>query len=60
MEDPKQFEQEVTELFKTIESEFPGVTEGMRVLNMSYNEYLSILQNSQPPTSFVANGTVSR
>jgi hypothetical protein len=60
MEDPKQFEQSVTELFKTIETEFPGVAEGMRVLNMSHNEYLAILQNSQPPTSFTTNGTILR
>jgi hypothetical protein len=60
MEDPKQFEQSVTELFKTIDQEFPGVTEGMRVLNMSCSDYLAILQNSQPPTSFASNGTVIR
>jgi hypothetical protein len=59
-EQPKQFEQEVAELFKTIDSQFPGVAEGIRLLNMSYNEYLTILQNSQPPTSFTANGTVIR
>ena len=52
-----QFEQSVQELFESIEKEFPGVAEGMRVLNMSYTEYLAILQSSQPPTSFVSNGT---
>ena len=60
MEDSKQLEQNVAEMFKTIEAEFPGVTEGLRVLNLSYNDYLTILQNSQPPTSFAANGTVVR
>ena len=60
MEDSKQLEHNVTELFKKIETDFPGVAEGMRVLNMSYTQYLTILQNSQPPTSFAANGTVIR
>ncbi len=60
MEESKELEQKVAELFKTIDSQFPGVAEGIRVLNMSYSEYLTILQNSQPPTSFVANGTVIR
>ncbi|MGD0793281.1 MAG: hypothetical protein ABR920_16050 [Terriglobales bacterium] len=60
MEESKQFEEEVTELFKTIDNQFPGVAEGIRVLNMSYSDYLTILQNSQPPTSFAANGTVIR
>jgi hypothetical protein len=59
MED-KQFEQRVKELFCTIEQEFPGVTEGMRVLNMSYKDYLAILQSSQPVTSFTTNGTIVR
>ena len=53
-----QLEQEVRELFQSIEHQFPGVSEGMRVLNMSYNDYLAILQNSQPPISFSASGTV--
>jgi hypothetical protein len=60
MEEPKQFEQQVTELFKTIDSQYPGVAEGIRVLNMSYSDYLTILQNSQAPTSFAANGTIIR
>ncbi len=57
-EDNKQFEQSVQKLFESIERDFPGVSEGMRVLNMSYSDYLAILQSSQPTTSFVANGTV--
>jgi hypothetical protein len=60
MDESKQLEDKVKELFKTIDSQFPGVAEGIRVLNMSYNEYLTILQNSQPPTSSAANGTMIR
>ena len=52
--------QDVTELFKQIEKEFPGVAEGLRVLNMSYADYLTILQSSQLGSSFVANGTIIR
>jgi hypothetical protein len=57
-DDNKQFEQSVHQLFDSIENRFPGVTEGMRVLNMSYTEYLAILQSSQSPTSFASNGTL--
>jgi hypothetical protein len=53
-----QFEQSVRQLFDSIEKEYPGVAEGMRALNMSYTDYLTILQNAQVPTSFSANGTV--
>jgi hypothetical protein len=56
-DDPKQFEQNVRELFDAIEKQFPGVSEGMRVLNMSYKDYLAILESSRPATSFAANGT---
>lgn len=56
--DNKKFEQGVHNLFDSIEKEYPGVGEGMRALNMSYNDYLTILQNAQVPTSFSANGTV--
>jgi hypothetical protein len=52
-----EFEQSVKGLFDSIEKQFPGVAEGMRVLNMSYVDYLTILQNSQAPTSFSASGT---
>jgi hypothetical protein len=58
MENPKQLEQDVTTLFNRIENEFPGVAEGMRVLNMSYADYLTILQSAQPATSFSTNGSV--
>ena len=54
----KQFKQGVRQLFESIEKDYPGVGEGMRALNMSYNDYLAILQNAQVPTSFSANGTV--
>jgi hypothetical protein len=57
MEDVQKFEQDVAALFKKVETEFPGVTEGMRVLNMSYREYLAILQSSQPTPSITASGT---
>jgi hypothetical protein len=57
-DDDKQFEESVHKLFDSIEKEFPGVAEGMRALNMSYTEYLAILQSSQTPTSFASNGTV--
>lgn len=56
-QDPKQFEQNVKALFDTIEKQYPGVSDGMRVLNMSYKDYLTILENSQPASSFTGNGT---
>lgn len=58
MKQKSEFEQSVKTLFESIEKRFPGVAEGMRVLNMSYADYLTILQNSQTPTSFSASGTV--
>lgn len=60
MENTKPFEENVKDLFKTIDEQFPGVAEGLRVLNMSYSEYMTILQNSQPPSSSVTNGTTLR
>jgi hypothetical protein len=52
-----EFEQRVRSLFESIEEQFPGVAEGMRVLNMSQADYLTILQNSQAPMSVSASGT---
>lgn len=54
-----QFDKGVHELFTALESAYPGVAESMRTLNMSYNEYLTILQNAQIPVSFSASGTVT-
>jgi len=54
----EQFDQSVKQFFESMEKTHPGLAEGMRVLNMSYNDYMTILQNSQAPVSFATNGAV--
>ena len=50
-------EQEVRDYFARLEYEFPTVVETMKVLNVSYQQYLTALLALNRQTSFSATST---
>lgn len=46
-----QSEQEIQEFFARMEQEYPDLVEAMRVLNVSYSQYLAMLEAATQSTT---------
>lgn len=48
-------EQEIRQLFSRMEQEYPELVQAMQVLNVSYNQYLAMLEAATQPTTVTGN-----
>ena len=48
-------EQAINELFARMETEYPEIVSAMRVLNVSYGQYIAMLEAATQPTTVTSN-----